>query len=62
MKSEIEKRFDDLGKKYYEKFGENYPICIVGHISLEDICEDMQRCIEAEQKSLPLEYEDGCDY
>lgn len=62
MKSEIEKEFDVLSDKYYEKFNENYPVCIVGHVSLKEICEDMKRCIETGEKKPPLEYDEGADY
>lgn len=62
MKSEIEKRFDALSKNYFEKFGENYPICIVGQISLKEICKDIEKCLKTGEKKPPLEYEDGADY
>lgn len=62
MKSELERRFDDLGDKYYEMFGENYPLCIVGQISLKEICDDIENCLKSGKKKPPLEYEDGVDY
>lgn len=62
MKSEIEKEFDALSKEYYEKFGENYPVCIVGQIPLKEICADMKKRIEAGEEKPPIEYEDGVDY
>lgn len=49
-------------KRYYEHFGENYPLMIVGHKTDKEIIEDIERCIESNEKAEEPKYEDDVDY
>lgn len=48
--------------KYYERFAENYPLCISMCRDDAEIVADIEQCINAGKKARQIEYEDGVDY
>lgn len=46
MKSETEKKFDELCDQYSEKFGKDYGICIGDGKSLQDHIKILQEALE----------------
>ena len=53
---------DDALKRYYDHFGENYPLMIVDAKTDREIIEDINRCIETNTKAKEPVYDDKCDY
>lgn len=49
-------------ERYYQQFGENYPLVIVGTKTNEEIIERINRCIETNQPEAEPEYDDDVDY
>lgn len=47
---------------YREHFGENYPLLITGTASEDEIIDEIERCIETNEKAKEPEYEDDVDY
>lgn len=47
---------------YYEHFDENYPLGITGTMSDDEIIDDIERCIESNEKAEDVQYEDDADY
>lgn len=47
---------------YREHFGENYPLLITGTASEDEIIDEIERCIEMNEKAKEPEYEDDVDY
>ena len=44
--------------RYFEKFGDNYPLLITTMQSSEEIIADIKRCIESGTPAKPIEYDD----
>ena len=53
---------EDALKRYYQYFGENYPLMIVGCKTDEEIIDRINHCIAANQPEAEPEYEDDVDY
>lgn len=53
---------DEALQAYYERFGENYPLCIADDKSEEEIIDDIELCIEKNKVAEPLDYEEDNDY
>ena len=49
-------------KRYYQHFGENYPLIIVEYKTDEEIIDRINRCIATDQLESESEYEDDVDY
>lgn len=49
-------------KKYYQHFGENYPIIITGGKSDEEIIRRINECIDTNTPESDPTYEDDADY
>lgn len=49
-------------ERYYQHFGENYPLLITGTRTDEEIIDRINYCIETDQPEKEPEYEDGADY
>lgn len=47
---------------YYEHFNENYPLGITGAMSDDEIIDDIEQCIESNEKALEPEYNEDADY
>jgi hypothetical protein len=56
------KKLDAALEKYYEHFGTNYPLCISGNSSNEEIIDHIELCIDTDTKAEPPTYEDEADY
>lgn len=56
--TKLEKALD----AYFEHFGENYPLCIAATMSEDETIDNIERCIEMDEKAEEPEYEDGADY
>jgi hypothetical protein len=54
--------FEDWLNAYYETFGKNYPLVIVGEKSEAEIIGDISRCIESGVPADDPVYEDGLIY
>lgn len=48
--------------RYYQHFGENYPLMIVGTKSDEEVIERINQCIKDNQPEVEPEYDDDADY
>lgn len=46
MKTETERRFDEVSKKYFQAFGKRYPLMITDQRSLKDHIAIMLECLE----------------
>lgn len=55
-------RLDAALNKYYECFGESYPLCTSETRTTEEIIEDIELCIDTESKAEEPSYEDDADY
>lgn len=62
MKTEVKKRFDELCDKYYETFGENYPLVITDQRTLKEVCDDIEKCLKTIKKAEKPKYKKGADY
>ena len=49
-------------EKYYQHFGENYPLMIVGNMTDNEIIERINSCIENGEPEKEPEYEENADY
>ena len=47
---------------YRNHFGENYPLVITGTASEDEIIDEIERCIETNEKAEEPEYDDNEDY
>ena len=47
---------------YYEHFDENYPLVITTILSNDEIIDDIERCIEANEKAEQPKFENDVDY
>lgn len=47
---------------YFDHFGENYPLGITATMSEDEIIDDIERCIEANEKAKDPQYEDEAYY
>lgn len=54
--------FDKALNAYFRHFGENYPLGIAATMSEDEIIDDIERCIEADEKAEEPQYEDDADY
>ena len=48
--------------KYYDKFGEDYPLLITTMLSEDEIIEDIRRCIDNNVLAEPLDLDPELDY
>lgn len=48
--------------RYYQHFGENFPLMIVGMNTDDEIIARINHCIETNQPEKEPEYEDNVDY
>lgn len=55
-------KLDAALNKYYERFGENYPLCISENRTTGEIISDVELCIETGTKAEEPLYEDDADY
>lgn len=55
-------RLDVALNKYYDNFGENYPLGIQETRTVEEIIEDIEHCIDIERKAEEPSYEADEDY
>lgn len=62
MKTEIEKKFNELSDKYFEKFKKNYPLMITTSMTLEEVCEDIEKCLKSGKPKKEYPYKKGADY
>ena len=62
MKSEIEKRFDEVADQYFDAFEEPYPLMITDSRPLSEHIRIMQECIKNGQPCPETVYENGADY
>lgn len=56
------KTLDAALEAYYEHFGMNYPLCISGGRSNEEIIADIELCIDTDTEAEQPSYEDEADY
>lgn len=56
------KNLEEALNAYYEHFGENYPLCITGGQSNEEIIENIELCIDRNETTEPPEYDEDADY
>lgn len=49
-------------QRYYDVFGQNYPLMITSDKSEEEILEDINRCIASGEPAAEPEYEDDTVY
>lgn len=54
-------KFEEALNKYYEHFGENYPLGITDCNSDDEIIDDIVKCIETDEKAKEPDYDDN-DY
>lgn len=54
--------FDKLLDMYFEKFGENYPLDIVGDLSDDEIMADIRECISNNTPAKEPEYDETLVY
>ena len=45
MKSEIEKKFDEVGNRYFDMFGKRYPLIITSQKTISEHIKIMEECI-----------------
>lgn len=53
---------DEALKRYYNHFGENYPLMIAGTKTDEEIIKRIDYCIEVNQPESEPEYDEDADY
>ncbi len=56
------KNLEQALEKYSEHFGTNYPLCISGNRTNEEIIEDIELCIDTDTEAEQPSYEDDADY
>lgn len=56
------KNLEEALNDYYEHFGENYPLMITGSVPVDEIIDDIEQCIEKNEKAEEPKYEDEADY
>lgn len=56
------KTLENALKLYFEHFGQNYPLCITGGQSEDEIIADIENCIKTNELAKEPEYEDDADY
>lgn len=49
-------------KRYYEHFGENYPLLITSNLTDDEVIKDIEKCIETNTKAKEPEYDSDGDY
>lgn len=49
-------------ERYYQHFGESYPLLITSTRTDEEVIDRINHCIETNQPEAEPEYEDGVDY
>lgn len=55
-------KLDEALNKYYDRFGENYPLGISENRTTDEIISDVELCIETGDKAEEPSYEDDADY
>lgn len=48
--------------RYYDHFGENYPLAFGSGRTEEEVIKRIEHCIKTNTKELEPEYDDECDY
>lgn len=48
--------------RYYDKFGEDYPLLITSMLSDKEIIRDIRKCLESGERAEPLELDPELDY
>lgn len=56
------KDLDGALKEYQEHFGKNYPLCVTGTRSTEEIIADIELCIDSGKIAGSLEYGEDEDH
>jgi len=56
------KTLDEALEAYYEQFGKNYPLCVSGSRSNEDIIADIEICIDTNTEAEQPIYDEDVDY
>ena len=56
------KTLDEALEAYYEQFGKNYPLCVSGNRSNEDIIADIELCIDTNTEVEHPIYDEDVDY
>ena len=62
MKTEAEIKFDEMAKKYRDKFKKNYPAMITTSMTFEDMIKDIENCIRKGVPKKDFKYKRGADY
>lgn len=55
-------KLDTALNRYYELFGENYPLCISENRPTDEIIADIELCIDTGNKAEEPLYEEEADY
>ncbi len=55
-------KLETLLDEYYDVFDENYPLVITDTRSTEEICEDVQKCIDSGKRKKSPKLKKGLDY
>lgn len=55
-------KLDTALNRYYEFFGENYPLCISENRPTDEIIADIELCIDTGNKAEEPLYEEEADY
>lgn len=56
------KTLEEALEAYYEHFGMNYPLCVSGSRSNEDIIADIEFCVDTDTEAEQPTYNDETDY
>ncbi len=56
------KTLDEALNAYYNHFGENYPLCITSSKTTEEIIDEIELCIDTNEKADEPVYEDELEY
>lgn len=62
MKSEIEKKFDEVEEQYRKVFEESYPLMITDTRPLSEHIRIMKECIQSGKPCPEPKYKDRADY
>ena len=56
------KTLDAALEAYYEHFGMNYPLCVSGSCSDDDIIANIELCIDTDTEAEQPVYDEDADY
>ena len=62
MKSKLDIRVDELLDEYNEAYGKPYPLGIFSRLSLEELADDIERCIKSGKPKEEPKYIEGMIY